>query len=113
SRTVGVVVPNLSNPFFGVLLSGIEGVLEQAGLSTFLANSNESAVKQDTFVQRMREHGVDGLIICPAMDTVGAQMEDVQRCDIPLVQVLRKVSGTTGDYAGMDVIGGMREAIDR
>lgn len=113
SRTVGVVVPNLSNPFFGVLLSGIEQVLEEAGLSTFLANSNESAAKQDVFVQRMREHGVDGLIICPAIDTSSQLVEDAWRWDIPLVQALRKVPGVSGDYAGMDVAGGMREAIDR
>lgn len=113
SRTVGVIVPNLTNPFFSVLLSGIESVLEESGLSTFLANSHESATKQSVFVQRMREHGVDGLIICPAIDTISAQIEDVWRWNIPLVQALRKVPDTTGDYAGMDVAGGMRDAVDR
>jgi len=113
SRTVGVVVPNLSNPFFSVLLSGIEEALEAAGLSTFFANSNESADKQDGFVQRMREHGVDGLIICPSINTPRQLVEDALRWDIPLVQTLRKVPETDSDYAGMDVALGMGEAITR
>ncbi|MEO9338256.1 LacI family DNA-binding transcriptional regulator [Mesorhizobium sp. SB112] len=111
SRTAGVIIPNLTNPFFAVLLAGIESVLETAGLAVILANSNESAPKQDGFVNRMREHGVDGLIVCPAEGTEQRFIEDAHRWDIPMVQTLRMVPGTSGDYAGMDPDVGMREAI--
>jgi LacI family transcriptional regulator len=112
SRTAGVIIPNLTNPFFAVLLAGIESVLETAGLAVILANSNESAKKQDGFVVRMREHGVDGLIVCPAEGTEGRFVEDATKWGVPLVQTLRMVPGTSGDYAGMDPDGGMREAVD-
>lgn len=112
SRTVGVVFPNLTNPFFAVMLAGIESVLETAGLAVFLANSYENAAKQDGFVRRMREHSVDGLIVCPAQGTEKRFIDDAGKWNIPLVQTLRMVPGTRTDYAGMDQKDGMRQAVD-
>lgn len=109
SRTVGVIVPNLTNPFFAVLLAGIEAALETAALAVILANSNENVEKQNGFIRRMREHGVDGLIICPAEGTEKALVEDSARWGMPLVQALRFVPGTVSDYAGTDYRGGMLE----
>ena len=111
SRTVGVIIPNLTNPFFAVLLAGIESTLETAGLAVILANSNENAAKQDGFVNRMREHGVDGLIVCPAEGTERRFVDDAGRWGVPLVQTLRMVPETASDYAGMDPEPGMREAV--
>ena len=113
SRTVGVIIPNLWNPFFGVLLAGIDQVMAQAGLATFIAHSAESPDKQDGFVNRMREHGVDGLIVCPASETQSQFIADIADWGMPLVQALRIVCGTESDYVGMDQQGGMSEAIDR
>lgn len=112
SRTVGVIIPNLTNPFFAVLLAGIESILETAGLAVILANSNEDAAKQDGFVNRMREHGVDGLIVCPAEGTERRFVDDAGRWGVPLVQTLRMVPETASDYAGMDPEPGMREAVE-
>lgn len=112
SRTVGVIIPNLTNPFFAVLLAGIESILETAGLAVILANSNENAAKQDGFVNRMREHGVDGLIVCPAEGTGRRFVDDAGKWGVPLVQTLRMVPETASDYAGMDPTPGMREAVD-
>src|SRR5690606_34380948 len=75
-RTVGVIIPNLSNPFFGELLAGVDQVVDSSGIATFFAHSAESAAKQDGFVTRMREHGVDGLIVCPASGTQGRFIAD-------------------------------------
>ena len=107
SRTVGVIVPNLRNPFFAVLLAGIEAVMETAGLAVLLANSNEVVEKQNGFVRRMREHGVDGLIVCPAEGTERGLVEDAARWGIHLVQALRIVPDTVSDYASTDYRGGM------
>lgn len=113
SRTIGVIIPNLSNPFFGVLLSGIDQVLDGAGLATFIAHSAESAAKQDGFVTRMREHGADGLIVCPAAGTEPRFAEEIGAWGIPLVQVLRTVTPDQSNYVGMDQAGGMGGAVAR
>jgi LacI family transcriptional regulator len=112
SKTVGVIVPNLDNPFFGELLSGIESNLNGAGLVVVLANSQESVARQDAIMLRMRERGVDGLVVCPAAQTRPVLLKNAAAWGLPLVQALRYVSDSKGDYAGVDYAGGMRQAVD-
>ncbi|CDZ43585.1 Ribose operon repressor RbsR [Neorhizobium galegae bv. orientalis] len=111
SHTVGVIVPNLTNPFFAELLSGIEAVIDSAGMVVILANSGDLVERQDMVMRRMREHGVDGVIICPAAGTEPAFLHQLADWDLPLVQVLRQISEEV-DYAGSDYAAGMRQAVD-
>jgi LacI family transcriptional regulator len=112
SNTVGVIIPNLGNPFFAAMLAGIEQALEDAGLIVVLANSRESAASQETIIHRMRERGVDGLILCPVAETRPSLLAKAAEWRLPVVQVLRYVSDSMGDYAGTDYAGGMRQAVD-
>ena len=102
SQTIGVLLPNLTNPFFATLLAGVEDRVESARLSVFLGNCNEDAARQDLFVTRMREHGVDGLIICPVENTPPEAIEKLTQQRVPLVQLLRHVKGSVSDFAGVD-----------
>ncbi|MCA8879569.1 MAG: LacI family DNA-binding transcriptional regulator [Rhodobacteraceae bacterium] len=112
SNTVGVIVPNLTNPFFAEMLAGIEQALDDAGMIVVLANNRESAANQKTILQRMRERGVDGVIVCPARDVRTSLLSKADEWQLPLVQVLRHISENKGDYAGTDYAGGMRQAVE-
>ncbi|WP_117193306.1 LacI family DNA-binding transcriptional regulator [Rhizobium terrae] len=111
SHTVGVIVPNLTNPFFAELLSGIEAVIDAAGMVVILANSGDLVERQDTVMRRMREHGVDGVIFCPAAGTERQFLHQLIEWHLPLVQALRHISDEV-DYAGADYAAGMRQAVD-
>ncbi|WP_145631381.1 LacI family DNA-binding transcriptional regulator [Neorhizobium alkalisoli] len=111
SRTVGVIIPNLTNPFFAELLAGIERVIDSAGMVVILANSGDLTERQDVVMRRMREHGVDGVILCPAAGTEPAMLDGLDEWGLPVVQALRHVSGRT-DYAGPDYIGGVKQSVD-
>ncbi len=111
SRTIGVIIPNLSNTFFGELLAGIDEVIDGAGLATFIAHSGESPAKQDVFVNRMREHGVDGLIVCPAAGTEPGFIARLRDWGMPVGEVLRTSAAGEVDYTGMDQAGGMESAV--
>lgn len=65
SNTVGVVIPNLGNPFFAELLSGIEQALEDAGMVVVLANSRESRRQAGEDHPADARAAADGLIVCP------------------------------------------------
>ena len=112
SNTVGVIIPNLGNPFFVAMLAGIEQALEDAGMIVVLANSRESVARQETIIHRMRERGVDGIILCPAAETKRSLLTKAADWRLPVVQALRYVSDSKGDYAGTDYGGGMRQAVD-
>lgn len=111
SHTVGVIVPNLTNPFFAELLGGIEAVIDAAGMVVILANSGDAVDRQDMVMRRMREHGVDGVILCPAAGTQREFLTRLLEWDLPLVQALRHITEEV-DYAGVDYAGGMHQAVD-
>jgi LacI family transcriptional regulator len=111
SRTVGLLIPGLSNPFFAELAAGVDRILDEAGLALFLADSNESVAKQERVIQRMREHGADGIILCPAIGTTKELISRLSAWNLPVVQALRHVS-LQGDYASADYEIGMDRATE-
>lgn len=107
TKTVGLVVCEITNPFFAELTAGVDHVLDAAGLAPFLANTNEQVERQDRFLLRMREQNVDGVIICPAAGSTADLLERMRQWGMPCIQALRHVSARTGDYAGSDYELGM------
>jgi LacI family transcriptional regulator len=111
SQIVGAIVPNLTNPFFAELLSGIEEVIGATGKVVLLANSGDQVDRQEVLLRRMREHGVDGVILCPAACTEPALSDQIAEWGMPVVQVLRHISPDI-DYVGVDYAAGMHQAVD-
>ncbi|NLS04071.1 substrate-binding domain-containing protein [Rhizobium sp. P32RR-XVIII] len=111
SQIIGAIVPNLTNPFFAELLSGIEEVIGATGKVVILANSGDQVERQEMLLRRMREHGVDGVILCPAARTESALSDQIADWGMPVVQVLRHISLGL-DYVGVDYAAGMRQAVD-
>lgn len=111
NQIVGLVVPNLSNPFFARLLAGIEEVLDEANLAVLLANSHDDPDRQRDVLRRMREHGVNGVIICPAAGTPADWHDHPSVRAMPTVQVLRRVTDAL-DYIGVDYKAGVGQAVD-
>ena len=99
---VGVVVGDVANPFFADMVAGAQSVLDAAGRVLVLVNSGESTAAQERYISRLREHGVDGLIVSAAADTEVAFLESIREAGTPIVEVLRRVDGSSGDYVGID-----------
>lgn len=109
--TIGVVLCNIGSPFYSKLLIGIDEVFVDAGIVALLVNSAENVERQMRQIWRLREHGVDGLIICPAVGSDETLLSEIEKTGLPYVQVLRHVSPTAGDYVGPDYAGGTDLAV--
>jgi LacI family transcriptional regulator len=68
---VGLVVTDISNPFFSAMTLGLEEVLGDAGYLTLVTNTFDDPRRQDQLVQAMLEHPVDALAYVPV---VGADL---------------------------------------
>jgi LacI family transcriptional regulator len=101
STTVGMVINDLTNPFFVELLVAIERVLAQAGYTTLMAHTAESIATQSRVLQSMREQNVAGLIMSPAMGTSDQLPAEIKSWGIPLVLVMRPM-GADVDTVGVD-----------
>ncbi|MDN5569546.1 MAG: LacI family DNA-binding transcriptional regulator [Paracoccus sp. (in: a-proteobacteria)] len=111
SRTIGVIVPNLVNPFFTEFLSGAEQVLGEGDRVVLLANSHDDPTRQADILQRFRGHGVDGVILCPAQGTDPRLLSRMRDWGLPVVQSLREVGQDVSDYAGGNYIEGIGLAV--
>jgi LacI family transcriptional regulator len=65
SRTVGVVLLDIANPFFGEMVRGAERVLRDKGYVLMVCSSDESAEREHRYLRVLEEHRVDGLLIAP------------------------------------------------
>ena len=63
TRTVGLVMADVTNPWFGQLAGGVESVLGPAGFSVILANTNNSVERERAAVQTLLQKQVDALVV--------------------------------------------------
>jgi LacI family transcriptional regulator len=101
STTIGMVINDLTNPFFVELLVAIERVLAQSGYTTLMAHTAESTETQTRVLRSMREQNVAGLIMSPALGTPDELPAEIQSWGIPLVLVMRPM-GADVDTVGVD-----------
>lgn len=64
SGTLGLVVPDNSNPFFSALARGAEHLAYQKGYNIFLCNTEEETDREMAVLHTLEEKGVDGIILC-------------------------------------------------
>ena len=62
--TVGLVVPDITNPFFPEIARGVEDVARERGYEMFLCNSVEDPDREDDVLRALEDKRVDGTIIC-------------------------------------------------
>jgi LacI family transcriptional regulator len=104
--TIGMLVPDLTNPLFPPIVRGIEDALMEAGYTLVLANTDNNLEKERSVLESMQLRRVDGLIIATALraDPVVA---DLKAAEVPVVLINRVsdspgVSSVTGDdYEGI------------
>ena len=65
SHLIGVVIPDIRNPFFSRLYYGLENILEPMGYSLMLCNSRESSQKEKEYLQLLISRQVEGIFLVP------------------------------------------------
>lgn len=86
TQALGVIVSHIDDPFFGEILQGIDDVAQTNGYSLFIAASQQDPSRENAIVQTMREHRVDGVILCsPRFST--EQSSQIHSYNIPIVAI--------------------------
>lgn len=65
SRTIGIIVPDITNSYFGEIIKGISEVAEKNGLSIILFNTNNDVHKEIRAINEANEHRLKGIILTP------------------------------------------------
>ena len=107
SLTVGVVLPDLTNPLFPPMVRGIEDALMPAGFTALIANTDNDEEHARQVVHALRLRQVDGWI--SAIATLGTDLTDL--AGTPLVLLNRQDDHGTPAVVGDDR-GGIVQAIE-
>jgi LacI family transcriptional regulator len=109
SGVLGMVINDLSNPFYVELAIGIEQACQGGAFIPFLANSAEDPIRQQEVIRSMREHGAAGLVLAPA---IGTSLKDVKPlvAGLPVVQVMRRLPGLKASLVAPENREGARKA---
>lgn len=90
TNTVGVIVPDITNPFFGAIIKGISDVAEAHDLNLILCDSNESINKEIKAIKTLKEQRIRGVIICPTSvenDLNSEYLKAITNLGIPVILV--------------------------
>lgn len=111
SWTIGLMVSDISNPFFSEIARGIEDVIIGQGWHLILANTDYDLDKQAYYMRAMHNHKVDGLVLA----CLGSDNEDVvelQRAGVNFVLLNRRHRRIEADLVGLNNVHGMIQAMD-
>lgn len=106
SRSIGLVVPDIGNPFFAEVVRGAEDRAADAGMTVLLGNSDERDERQLAHLELFQEQRVNGVLLTPATDDLTA-VHRFAAGGMPVVLVDREVEeGVLPSVSVDDVEGG-------
>jgi LacI family transcriptional regulator len=104
TKTLALVVTDITNPFFTSMARGVEDLATQHGFSTILCNTDESEAKQADYLTVLLQKRVDGILLVPARSAADP-VHWLQHRNVPVVIIDRQAPG-----ARVDCVRGQSEA---
>jgi LacI family transcriptional regulator len=101
--TIGLIIPNNTNPYFSEVARGIEDSCYAAGYSVILCNSDDDPAKQRDYLNVLLTKRCDGLIMAALAQTDGALLRQRQ---VPAVFLDRAPDGLENDVISIDNVAG-------
>ena len=95
--TLGMLVPDITNPFFSSIIKGTEDAAHERGYNLILCNTADDPEREATYLRILREHLVDGLLIASSQmadDTIAQLREE----GFPFV-LINRATGSPEDLA--------------
>lgn len=111
SGLLGIVVPDLSNPFFSAIAREVTVAAGAEGFSAILADSDGSVEKERELIEQLQARNVESLVVCPIGLEFDHLEEAVQR-GLPLVTVDRCQASSSLVQVTSDHLTGARLAIE-
>lgn len=111
THTIGLVVTDITNPFFAHLVRGVEEVTWQHGYTLILANTDEDVQREEAIIQTLQEKRVDAFIVVPASSQAAPHLQEVVSEGIPLVLADRSVQDLAVDTVMVDNEDGAHRAV--
>ncbi|HXV02190.1 MAG TPA: LacI family DNA-binding transcriptional regulator [Gaiellaceae bacterium] len=109
--TLALIVPDVANPFFTLIVRGAEDVARRAGYRMILCDTRADLAIEREVIEEMIAHRVEGIAIAPVSDRSRPHLERLRNFGIDFVLVDRTVSGVEQDVVHGDNSAGARRLV--
>src|SRR6056297_2890645 len=93
TETLGLIIPDIANPYFGSIAKSIEVEARNSGYSIILCDSLDDEVTEAELLQLLAGRKVDGIIIAPTGKS-SRHVVEIQKLGIPVMVIDRYLPGT-------------------
>jgi LacI family transcriptional regulator len=106
---IGVIIPDISNPFFPLVVRGVEDIAYQNSYRLMLCNADNDAQKEQVYFDELRAYRMAGLIVIPSANSRLVAAADTAG-ELPVVCLDRCPEGWKGDSITVDNTEGAYQA---
>lgn len=110
SRVLGLVLADITNPFYPELAGGVIAAAAAAEFEVFLSHSGAGGRLDGEGLRALCDHQCAALICTSLLVSDGPLLTDSVPPDVPVVQTVRRIPGLDADFVGIDDRAGAREA---
>jgi LacI family transcriptional regulator len=110
SQAIGLLISDITNPYFTSLVCGVEDVAREAGYTVVLCNADEDPERELRYLQLLRQKRVDGILMAPT-GVHHRYLDHLVEVGFPLVCFDRALPDLPCDSVVLDNVGGAREAV--
>lgn len=111
SRSIGVLLPNMTAPFYGSVVMALDRALRDHGYHCLIScYSSQHGLERDN-LQFLISNGIDGLIYAPEDLSAEEFYELTANCNIPVVQLDRMIQGVATDTVLVDNSDAVHKAV--
>ena len=94
TQTLGMIVPDIANPFFPEVVRGAEDVAHAAGYTLLISSSDNDVAKEEVYLRLFLAKRVDGVILTKAPGRMPRELQRAfARAGVPVVLLARTVAG--------------------
>ena len=112
THTIGIIVPDISNPFFPLLVRGAEDAAQKGGYSVLLCNSDGLPEKEELYLELLLSKRVDGILLTKAPGELSPRVKRIiAERKVPTVLMMRTYPSLTDDAVVTDDLKGSFEAV--
>ncbi len=111
TKMLGMVLPDITNPFFSDLIRGAENAALERGYLLLTANSDEQVEREKRFVAALRSRRVDGILLAATASKNETHLRSAVAADVPIVCLDRMAPGLAVDAVLADNVRGTQECV--
>ena len=111
TRILGMVLPDITNPFFPEMMRGAEDTAFERGYFLLTANTDEQIGRERKIVSALRSYRVDGILLAAAAGKEVSHIRSAMQAGIAVVLLDRTVAGVKTDAVVLDNVLGGRECV--